>query len=203
MTVGKEGEEGMRMKKVIGVAAVIMVIMAIVLIAFSSTVSAKAVDRTFDKESGEITYNGACPTKADSDPIKISAYEGEKIYFVNETNVSVAVTVSGPYKSDGDSVSGCADYSVKKNESWDSEGMKTGYFFKVYNTSTDCGCWFGVDKHSFSLKLVDDIDKVQEKENFTLTRLSNNYPATDNNPRAHIKSNSSSHHLNSALYSHI
>ena len=71
----------MHMKKVIGVAAVIMVIMAIVLIAFSSTVSANAVDRTFDREGGVIIYNGTCPTKADSDPIKISAYEGEKIYF--------------------------------------------------------------------------------------------------------------------------
>ncbi len=174
MLGGKEGEEEMRMKKVIGVAAVITVIMAIVLIAFSSTVSANAVDRTFDREGGVIIYNGTCPTKADSDPIKISAYEGEKIYFKSKTSrYSYNVTVSGPYKSDGKSVSGCADYSITADKRWDSDGMKTGYFFKVYDAEGD-GCWFSVDKQSFSLKLVDDIDKVQEKASFNLTLKTNN-----------------------------
>ncbi len=172
MLRGKEGEEEMHMKKVIGVAAVITVIMAVVLIAFSSTVSADAVERTFTKEGGVIIYNGTCPTKADSDPIKISAYEGEKIYFKSKTSrYSYNVTVSGPYKSDGKSVSGCADYSVEKNEPWDSEGMKTGYFFKVYDAEGD-GCWFSVDKHSFRLKLEDT--KVQEKASFNLTLKTNN-----------------------------
>ncbi|NQE06690.1 Cell surface glycoprotein [ANME-1 cluster archaeon GoMg1] len=163
----------MYMKKVIGVAAVIMVIMAIVLIAFSSMVSAYAVERTFDEEGGEMTYNGTCPTKVDKDPIKISAYEGEKIKFANETNVSVAVTVSGPYRRDGDCVSGCADYFVRAGESWNSGSMKTGYFFKVCDAEGD-GCWFSVDKQSFRLKLVDDIDKVREKESFDLTLKTNN-----------------------------
>jgi hypothetical protein len=178
MTGGKEGEEGMRMKKVIGVAAVIMVIMAIVLIAFSSTVSAKAVKRNFTEVGGVIKYSGSLPSPDDADheTIKISAYEGEEIEFVNnETGKSVDVTVSGPYQSDGDSVSGCADYSVTANKYWNSDGMKTGYFFKVYETNNQSiGCWFSVDKQSFSVELVDDIDKVQETENFTLTLKKNN-----------------------------
>ncbi|NQE06489.1 Cell surface glycoprotein [ANME-1 cluster archaeon GoMg1] len=164
----------MRMKKVIGVAAVIMIIMAIVLIAFSSTITAKAVDRTFTKEGGNITYREELPYDADAETKTITVYEGERIKFVNnETGNSVDVTVSGPYNHEGDKKSGCADYSVKKNESWDSEGMKTGYFFKVYDAEGD-GCWFSVDKQSFSLKLVDDIDKVQEKASFNLSLKTNN-----------------------------
>ena len=165
------------MKKVIGVAAVIMVIMAIVLIAFSSTVSADAAGRTYDKEGGNITYSGEPPHDADDETKKISMYEGEKITFVNnETSVSVAVIVSGPYKGNGESVPGYPsdDYSVSADDSWDSDGMKTGYYFKVVEKDTGIGCWFSVDKQSFSLELVGDIDKVQEKESFNLTLKKNN-----------------------------
>ena len=178
MLGGKEGEEGMRMKKVVGVAAVITVIMAIVLIAFSSTVSAYAVDRNFTKVGGVIIYNGTCPTKADNDPIKISVYEGEKIKFMNNETPPYwyNVIVSGPYKGNGESVSGYPsdDYSVSAGESWDSDGVKTGYYFKVLEKGTNSGCWFSVDKQSFSLKLVDDIDKVREKESFNLTLKTDN-----------------------------
>ena len=171
MLGGKEGDKEMRMKKVIGVAAVITVVMAIVLIAFSCTVSAKAVKRTFTEEGGNITYSGTLPHDADDETIKITVYEGEKIEFMNEMNVSVTVTVSGPYKHNGESVSGCADYSVKAGERWDSDGMKTGKFFKVYDTA-DNGCWFSVDDQSFKLKLEDA--KVREKASFNLTLKTNN-----------------------------
>ena len=174
MTVGKEGEEGMRMKKVIGVAAVIMVIMALVLIAFSSTVSAKAVERTFTEDGGVITYNGTLDTNANAEKgTEITVCEGEKVRFKNKTTVYSNVTVSGPFRDDGDKVSGCADYSVTAGESWNSDGMKTGYFFKVYETDNPgIGCWFSVDKHSFRLKLKDT--KVQEKASFNLTLKTNN-----------------------------
>jgi hypothetical protein len=169
-----KGDKGMHMKKVICVAAVITVTMAIVLIAFSSTVSARAVGRTFTEYGGVITYNGTLDTNANAEKgMKLTVYEGEKIKFMDETNVSVDVTVSGPYKDDGDSVSGCADYSVKKDETWNSDGMKTGYFFKVYETNKpEVGCWFSVDKQSFSLKLEDE--KVREKASFNLSLKKNN-----------------------------
>nr|AAU83282.1 hypothetical protein GZ27E6_3 [uncultured archaeon GZfos27E6] len=173
MLGGKEGEEGMRMKKVVGVAAVITVLMAIVLIAFSCTVSANAVERTFTKVGGNITYNGTLDTNANKETgTEITVCEGEKIRFINQSTGNYSnVNVSGPFRDDGDKVSGCADYSVTAGESWDSEGMKTGYFFKVYDTAKN-GCWFGVDKHSFSLKLKDT--KVQEKASFNLTLKTNN-----------------------------
>jgi hypothetical protein len=178
MTGGKDGEEGMRMKKVIGVAAVITVIMAVVLIAFSSTVSADAVKRTYDEEGGVITYNGTLPKDADTETKTITVCEGEKIRFKNETTGKYTnVTVSGPYKGyKAESVSGYPsdDYSVSADDSWDSDGMKTGYYFKVVEKDTNIGCWFSVDKQSFSLKLVGDIDKVQEKASFNLTLKTNN-----------------------------
>ncbi|MCW3130288.1 MAG: hypothetical protein N2V75_09360, partial [Methanophagales archaeon] len=161
----------MHMKKVICVAAVLIVIMAVVLIAFSSTVSAKAVDRTYNKVGGVITYTGKLPRDADAETKAITVYEGEEIYFRNEsTNISSNVTVSGPYDHDGDKKSGCADYSITANESWDSDGMKTGYF-KVVEKDTDIGCWFSVDKQSFSLELEDT--KVREKESFNLSLKTN------------------------------
>nr|QNO53038.1 hypothetical protein GKHFHOKN_00014 [Methanosarcinales archaeon ANME-1 ERB6] len=162
------------MKKVIGVAAVITVIMAVVLIAFSSTVSAYAVERTYDEEGGVVIYNGTLDKNANAETgTEITVCEGEKVSFKNKTTGSSNVTVSGPFRDDGDKVSGCADYSVTAGESWDSDGMKTGYFFKVYETDNPgIGCWFSVDKHSFSLKLKDT--KVQEKASFNLTLKTNN-----------------------------
>jgi hypothetical protein len=61
---------------------------------------------------------------------------------------------------------------VKANKSWDSSGMTTGYFFKVVEKGTEIGCWFGLEKQSFSLKL--EKDKVQEKESFHLSLKTNN-----------------------------
>lgn len=162
----------MHMKKVIGVAAVVIAIMAVVLIAFPSTASAKAVDRTYNKVGGEITYNGKLPRDADAETNAITVYEGEEIYFRNEsTNISSNVTVSGPYDHEGDKKSGCADYSVSAGKPWDSDGMKTGYFKVVEKKNTDIGCWFSVDKQSFSLELEDT--KVREKESFNLSLKTN------------------------------
>lgn len=160
------------MKNISGVAVVIAIVAAIVLIIFSSIplASATAIERTFDREGGVLKYKGELPSSANDESISISIYKGEKIYFVNAaTRSSVDVIVSGPYKDDGDKRSGCKDYSVKANKSWDSSGMKTGYFFKVTEKNdTSVGCWFGIEEQSFELKLEKDKDKVQEDESFDL-----------------------------------
>lgn len=156
------------MKNITGVAVVIAIITAIMLIIFSSMplASANAIERTFDREGGVLKYEGELPSSANAESISISIYKGEEIYFVNAaTRSSVDVTVSGPYKDDGDKKSGCKDYSVKANKSWDSSGMKTGYFFKV-TEKNGVGCWFGIEEQSFELKLEED--KVQEDESFDL-----------------------------------
>jgi len=168
-------EKGMRMKKGIGVAAVIAVAMAILLIAFSLAplASASAVKRTFDIEGGKLYYKGTLPDDANHESISISVYKGEEIYFENTTiGLPVAVIVSGPYYDDGDKKSGCKDYSVKVNESWDSSGMKTEYFYKVVEENTTVGCWFGIVSHSFELEL--EKEKVQEGESFDLELKTNN-----------------------------
>jgi len=100
-------------------------------------------------------------------------YEGEEIRFENVAGDQVDVIVSGAYEGDADKRSGCMDYPVKANKSWDSSGMKTGYFFKVVEKARpEIGCWFGLEKQSFSLKL--EKDKVQEKESFYLSLKTNN-----------------------------
>jgi hypothetical protein len=156
------------MKNITGVAVVIAIVTAIVLIIFSSIplASANAIGRTFDREGGVLKYEGELPSSANAESTSISIYKGEKIKFVNAaTRSSVDVTVSGPYKDDGDKKSGCSDYHVEKNKSWDSSGMKTGYFFKVTEKNS-VGCWFGIEEQSFELKL--EKDKVQEDESFDL-----------------------------------
>ncbi|HID20693.1 MAG TPA: hypothetical protein EYP28_07170, partial [Methanophagales archaeon] len=166
------GREEMQMNNITAFAAVIIVAMTIVLIAFPSLASASAVERTFDGVGGVLTYEGELPKDANHESKSISVYEGEEIRFENVAGDQVDVIVSGPYEGDGDKRSGCMDYPVKANKSWDSSGMKTGYFFKVVEKGTEIGCWFGVEKQSFSLKL--EKDKVQEKESFHLSLKTNN-----------------------------
>jgi hypothetical protein len=129
--------EGMQMKNIIAFAAVITAVMAIVLIAFSSLVSASAVGRTYDRVGGELTYEGELTTNANRETRSIPVYVGEEINFTNQAGASVAVIVSGAYEGDADKRSGCMDYPVKANKSWDSSGMKTGYFFKVFEEGTE------------------------------------------------------------------
>jgi hypothetical protein len=165
--------EGMQMKNVIAFVAVITVAMAIVLITFSSLASAKAVGRTYDGVGGVLTYEGTFPTRANDESKSIPVYVGEEIRFTNATGDYVDVIVSGAYKGDAYKRSGCMDYPVKANKSWDSSGMTTGYFFKVVEKARpEIGCWFGVEKQSFSLKL--EKNKVQEKESFDLSLKTNN-----------------------------
>ena len=167
-------KEGMQMKNIIAFAAVITVAMAIVLISFTSLASADAVERTYDGVGGVLTYEGTIPTRANYESKSIPVYVGEEIRFKNVVGDYVDVIVSGAYEGDADKRSGCMDYPVKTNKSWDSSGMKTGYFFKVVEKGTEpeIGCWFGVEKQSFSLKL--EKDKVQEKESFYLSLKTNN-----------------------------
>jgi hypothetical protein len=169
------GREGMQMKNIITFAAVTTVVMAIVLIAFSPSASADAVGRSYDEVGGVLTYEGGLPRYANDESRSISVYEGEEIRFKNVAGDYVDVIVSGAYEGDADKRSGCKDYPVKANKSWDSSGMTTGYFFKVVEKNdTGVGCWFGTEKHSFELELKDDKDKVQEKESFDLSLKSNN-----------------------------
>ncbi len=169
----KVRNEGIPMKNIIAFAAVITVAMAIVLIASTSLVSASAVERTYDGVGGVLTYEGTFPKRANDETRSISVYEGEEIRFKNVVGDSVDVIVSGAYEGDADKRSGCMDYPVKENKSWDSSGMKTGYFFKVFEEARpEIGCWFSLEKQSFSLKL--EKDKVQEKERFYLSLKTNN-----------------------------
>ena len=166
-------KEGMQIKNVIAFAAVITVTMTIVLITFTSLISASAVGRTYDGVSGVLTYEGELPRDANKESRSISVYEGEEIRFENAAGDYVDVIVSGAYEGDADKRSGCMDYPVKANKSWDSSGMKTGYFFKVVEEArSEIGCWFSLEKQSFSLKL--EKDKVQEKESFDLSLKTNN-----------------------------
>jgi hypothetical protein len=165
--------EGMQMKNIITFAAVVIVIMATVLIAYSPLVSADAVGRTYDGVGGVLTYEGELPRDANKESRSISVYEGEEIRFENVAGDQVDVILSGAYEGDADKRSGCMDYPVKANKSWDSSGLKTGYFFKVIEKARpEIGCWFGVEKQSFSLKL--EKEKVQEKESFHLSLKTNN-----------------------------
>lgn len=165
--------EGMQMKNVIAFAAVITVAMAILLIAFTSLASAKAVERTYDGVGGVLAYVGELPRDANKETKSIPVYVGEAIRFKNLAGDYVDVIVSGAYEGDADKRSGCMDYPVKANKSWDSSGMKTGYFFKVFEEARpEIGCWFSLEKQSFSLKL--EKNKVQEKESFDLSLKTNN-----------------------------
>ena len=165
--------EGMQMKNIITFAVVTTVVMAIVLIAFTSLASASAVERNYDGVGGVLTYEGELPRDANKESRSISVYEGEEIRFKNVAGDYVDVIVSGAYEGDADKRSGCMDYPVKANKSWDSSGLKTGYFFKVVEKARpEIGCWFGLEKQSFSLKL--EKDKVQEKESFHLSLKTNN-----------------------------
>jgi hypothetical protein len=169
------GKEGIQMKNIFAFAAVITAVaMAIVLIASTSLVSASAVGRTYDGVGGMLTYEGELPRDANHESRSIPVYEGEDIRFKNVVGDYIDVIVSGAYEGDADKRSGCMDYPVKANKSWDSSGMKTGYFFKVVEEGTEpeIGCWFSLEKQSFSLKL--EKDKVQEKESFDLSLKTNN-----------------------------
>ena len=166
-------EEGMRMKKGIGVAAVIMVVMAIVLIAFSSSASAESFDRNYtaDGSGGFLWYEGALkhtekPNKAGK---ILKVYAGEEIRFLqNETNESVLVKVSGPCESDGDWEDDYDDYSVPAKGVLDTSGKSKGYYVVKEDSNSEVGGWFNLEKHSIEVELVGDVKKVQEGKDFSL-----------------------------------
>ena len=160
-------------KGIVTALSIFSVVAILVLIAFSTSASADAVGRTYDGVGGVLTYEGALTRTANHEPRSISVYEGEAIRFTNAAGDSVDVIVSGAYEGDADKRSGCMDYPLKANKSWDSSGMTTGYFFKVVEKARpEIGCWFALAKQSFSLKL--EKDKVQEKESFDLSLKTNN-----------------------------
>ena len=169
----KKIEVGKELKGIVTAASIFSVAAILVLIAFPHLASASAVGRNYDGVGGVLTYEGELPRDANRESRSISVYEGEEIRFKNAVGDHVDVIVSGPYDGDGDKRSGCMDYPVKANKSWGSRGMKTGYFFKVVEKARpEIGCWFAVDRHTFSLKLEED--KVQEKESFDLALKTNN-----------------------------
>ncbi|NQE54137.1 Cell surface glycoprotein [ANME-1 cluster archaeon GoMg3.2] len=163
------------LKGIVTAASIFPVAAILVLIAFSSLASASAVGRTYDGVGGVMTYEGELTRSANHEPRSIPVYEGEEIRFKNAAGDYVDVIITGAYEGDADKRSGCMDYPVKANKSWDSSGMRTGYFFKVVEKVTEdpeIGCWFSLEKQSFSLKL--EKDKVQEKESFDLSLKTNN-----------------------------
>ncbi|RJS69289.1 hypothetical protein CW714_08850 [Methanophagales archaeon] len=171
------------MKKGIGVAAVIAVVLiAIVLIALSSTASATSVDRNYTDIGGVLRYEGALdglykgvyrPDKAEKEKI-LEVYEGEKILFLNTTlNKSVTVTVSGPCEWDGEPYDEDEADNVPDGEVWDSDGKPTKGYYRVMD-GDNYGGWFKVKKHSLTVELVGEKEKVQEGEIFTLKLKKNN-----------------------------
>ncbi|MGB2841315.1 MAG: hypothetical protein WBC40_02370 [Halobacteriota archaeon] len=170
----------MSMKNVVGVAAVIAVVMAIVLIAFSSTASAILEDRTFTQTGGTLTYNGSFEGVTTTKPYgkpeaqtkMLNVYSGEKIIFLNSKNEYVPVAVWGPYTEDGEPGyydDPCIEYKLREGDDWDSEGKPVKGYFRVVNSSNETeGGWFRLMKHSISVELVGETEKVRTGENFSL-----------------------------------
>ncbi len=170
----RDGEGGIQMKNIIAVAAVITVVTAIVLIAFSSTVSAESVKRTYTDDGGDLWYEEALkstiPKNAGNKP---GFYEGEIIRFWDNTSGKFTVVkVSGPYKSDGNLYDEHDEYDVSAGDFWDAEGKPTKGYFKVVDGDENGG-WFTVRAHSFEMELAEERTKVQEGEEFSL-RLKEN-----------------------------
>ena len=187
MIWGKDKEEGICMKNIIGVAAVIMVVMAIVLIAFSSPASATLCNRTFNLTGGIINYTGGFasggdPEDEDAKNILIvynwasgEKSGGEEIKFYNLTkDASDRVYVEGPHTI---SVNHYSGYDLERKfvpmgGEWEVEGKKTGGYFRVEDDYGNGG-WLQVVKHEIKLELEGEKEKVQEKEIFNLTIKSN------------------------------
>ncbi|MGB2841967.1 MAG: hypothetical protein WBC40_05775 [Halobacteriota archaeon] len=166
------GRKRRNMKNIIAIAAVITVVMAIVLIAFSSSASAESFDRNYTDIGGVLWYEGNLidaekPNKAGK---ILNVYEGEKILFLNKglNNKSVAVTVSGPCESDGDWEDDYDDYSVSKDQKFDTSGKSTGYYVIKEELNSEVGGWFNLRKHSIEVELVGEKEKVQEGKNFSI-----------------------------------
>ena len=159
------------MKKGIGAAVVITVVTAIVLIAFSSTVSAESCDRNYTDIGGVLWYEGELihaekPNKAGK---ILNVYEGEKILFLNMTNnKSVAVTVSGPCEWDGDREEDYDVYHVPAEGVFDTSGKSEGYYVVKEDSNPEVGGWFNLREHSIEVELVEEKEKVQEGENFSI-----------------------------------
>ncbi|MHC1610543.1 MAG: hypothetical protein ACXQTW_02920 [Candidatus Methanospirareceae archaeon] len=156
--------------KIFQIASVIILIMTVVLITSSSPASASLIERTFTPTGGNITYEGGFAKEPEDEPAAsiLTVYSGEKIVFLNATNVSLPVIVSGPYTKKGEKYSGEPFKSKRLDpvEEWDSEGKK-GYF-KVEETISGEGGWFEVIEHSFTMELVGERERVQEGRNFSI-----------------------------------
>jgi hypothetical protein len=193
--IGRTNEEGGTRKNNIFTAAVfITVVMAIVLVAFSSTVSASFVNRTFTPTGGTLSYSDGFLGKDDiPDPddemIILVVYNwasskkagGEKIRFFNLTNATnVSVKVVGPYTKSGTLCSGYDEETddVAAGEEWNAKGKKTSGYYMVYDVNTTGdnkkGGWLQVVKQKFSVALGEERDKVQEGKNFNLSLESSN-----------------------------
>ena len=154
------------------IAMVVLLLLSLTLV-FVSVARADIEGRNFTKDGGWVTYNGTLATGGyEKETTKIMVFEGEKIYFMNETNVSNDVIITGPYDDDADTKSGCKDYPrVEADAPWDC--TEDNYYFKVTEEDDETiGGWFGADDHSFTLEL--EKEEVQESENFNLTLKKNN-----------------------------
>ncbi|PXF51731.1 MAG: hypothetical protein C4B55_05080 [Candidatus Methanophagaceae archaeon] len=163
----------------VSVTLVAFAVLAVVLLALSSTASAKSVRRNYtdDGEGGFLWYNetDSSSTAEHASPIP-KFYEGEKIYFLNNaSNKSENVSVSGPWNDD-EPVKDEGE-EVKAGEFWDSEGRSTNKYYYVKDSSGDGGGWLKLEKQSLKVEIVGKEDnkktKVVEGNEFNL-RLKKN-----------------------------
>lgn len=165
----------------VSVTLVAFAVLAVVLLALSSTASAKTVRRNYtdDGEGGFLWYEGPAESKAAGN-YKIF-YEGEKIYFLNESNNnnSETVKVSNPHYDDDPEPGKDEGEEVQAGEFWDSEGKSTNKYYRVISTdpNSSSGGWLKLEKQSLKVEIVGKEDnkktKVVEGNEFNL-RLKKN-----------------------------
>ncbi|MCW7071085.1 MAG: hypothetical protein OCU12_01955 [Methanophagales archaeon] len=150
----------------VSVTLVAFAVLAVVLLALSSTASAKSVRRNYtdDGDGGFLWYDNDEPaTKPRDATIKPRFYEGENIYFFNKTsNKTEAVYVSSSCSIDYKPSDEKED-EVPKGEFWDSEEKSTNKYYKVTITNSSSGGWFELKKQSLKVEIVGKEDKKKTK----------------------------------------
>ena len=157
------------------IGIVVLLFLSFALVVLVSVASASIVDRNYTRDGGWIKYEGKIPSNYKNEGTKVLAFEGEKIYFINnETRKKVVIT--GLYEDDADTRPGCKDHPpVEVDKPWDC--TENSYYFKVTEITeagnkSSIGGWFGAKAHSFTLEL--EKKEVQEDEIFTLDMKKNN-----------------------------
>ncbi|HDS45394.1 MAG TPA: hypothetical protein ENN68_04770 [Methanomicrobia archaeon] len=146
-------------------------LIAVMLIAGASLVTGSLVDRTFTATGGLITYAGLFgdePKKESATDI-LTVYSGEKVAFQQYTNGSLPVVVTGPYTKAGEKYSGMPfkKETLGSGAVWDSAGKSREGYFNVEDANGEGG-WFEMIKHSFTVELAENRERVREGTSFRL-----------------------------------